>query len=160
MPYAEKIRTAKNAGQLFDIAKAIVRKYLGIDQAGLLVGMSDLGTSMNGFVGAYYSPDANTIILNKRPLARMQQTNPKYYNYYLFHLLLHEYIHSIGSYDEEQTRLVVGEISRRCFGEEHPITQLSANLNAYLQGIEDMPPEDRSIEYVSGIDRKNTNYIN
>ncbi|MEK6984441.1 MAG: hypothetical protein AABX33_07750 [Nanoarchaeota archaeon] len=165
MDYDKKVNDAKAIADIFEIAKEIVREYLGTDQAGLIVGMTDLGSNSQGFIGAFYSFDANMILINKRPLARILQTNPPLYKYYLFHVMLHEYIHSIGSYDEAQTKLLVNEISRHYFGNEHVITQLATNIEKFMPNLAFPvsvlePPADTSIDFVMGIDKKNINYIN
>ena len=165
MEHEKELKKAKTFADIFEIVKEIVREYIGAEQAGLIVGVTDLGIHNQGFIGAFYSLDANMIIINKKPLARILQTNPSLYNYYLFHVMLHEYVHSIGSYDEEQTRQLVHEISGHYFGNNHIVTQLASNIERFMphltypvQGFQ--PPQDINIEFVKGIDRKNTNYIN
>lgn len=165
MDYEKELRNAKTFADIFETVKSIVRKFLGAEQAGLLVGVTDLGAHSRGFIGAFYSLNANMIIINKKPLARILQTSPSIYSYYLFHVMLHEYVHSIGSYDEALTRQLVNEISRHYFGEDHVVTHLASNIEKFMpnltypaQGFQ--PPQDISIEFVKGIDNKNTNYIN
>ena len=164
MEYETNITKAKTIADIFDIVKTIVRELIGVDQAGLLVGVSDLGSSNQGFIGAFYSLDANMIIINKSPLRRIRDTKPQLYNYYLFHIMLHEYLHSIGSFDEIQTRQMVYEISRNCFGDEHIITKLATNMSAFIPNLlhpTEMPQiQESNIEFIMGIDRSNTNYIN
>ena len=165
MDYEKGIKEAKTIADIFQVVKALIREYLGVEQAGLLVGMTDLGAYNNSFIGAFYSLDANTIIINKKPLARILQTNPSLYNYYLFYIMLHEYVHSIGSLDEMQTKQLVYEISIHYFGDNHQITQLASNIgkfmpNLTLPGEGFQPPQDISIDFIKGIDIKNTNYIN
>ena len=165
MDYNNKIVKAKTFADIFEITKELVREYLGTEQAGLMVGVTDLGIHGQGFIGAFYSLNSNMIIINKRPLARILQTNPSLYNYYLFHVMLHEYIHSIGSYDEAQTRQLVYEISNHHFGEKHIVTRLALNIGKFMPNLTYpikgfQPPQDINIEFVKGIDRKNTNYIN
>ncbi len=165
MEQEKAIKKAKSIAGIFEIVKDIVREYLGLEQAGLMVGVSDIGYYNNGFIGAFYLLNSNMIVINKRPLARLLQTNPRVYNYYLFHVILHEYIHSVGSYDEEQTRRLVYEISEHYFGNNHIITQFAVNIEKFIPNLAHpsigyVEPEDINIEFVRGIDRKNINYIN
>ena len=165
MEYEKNIIKAGTIADIFDIAKSMVSEYLGMDQPGLLVGISDLGAFEKGFIGAFYSLNANMIIINKRPLARILQTKPKLYNYYLFHVILHEYIHSIGSYDESQTRQLVLEISLHYFGNDHVLSQFASNIEKFIPnlaypGSGYIEPADVNIEFVKGIDIKKTTYIN
>lgn len=164
MEYSSRILNAKSISDVFEIVKEIVYGYLGAEQAGLMVGVTDLGSFQNGFIGAFYSLNANAIIINKRPLARILQTDPALYNNYLFHIMLHEYIHSIGSYDEAQTRTLVHEISGHFFGNNHILAQLSSNIEKFMPNLTYpegfIEPQDLNIEFVKGIDKKNINYIN
>ena len=164
MDYDSKIKKARNFPDIFEIVKEIVYEHLGAEQAGLMVGVTDLGSYQNGFIGAFYSLNSNSIIINKRPLARIFQTNPSIYNYYLFHVMLHEYIHSIGSYDEAQTRLLVLEMSGHYFGNDHILTQFASDIGKFMPNLTYpegfIEPSDVNIEFVKGIDRKNINYIN
>lgn len=164
MSYEKQLKKAKTFADIFEIVKEVVREFLGAEQAGLLVGVTDLGSHGQGFIGAFYSLNSNMIIINKRPLARLLQTNPSLYNYYLFHIMLHEYIHSIGSLDEAQTRQLVYELSQHYFGANHLVTQLASNIEKFIPHLtypsqSFQPPEDINIEFVKGIDRKNINYI-
>ena len=165
MDCEKELKKAKTFADIFEIVKELVREFLGAEQAGLIVGVTDLGSHSQGFIGAFYSLNANMIIINKKPLARILQTNPSIYNHYLFHVMLHEYIHSIGSYDEAQTRQLVYEISNHYFGKNHQVTQLASNIERFMPNLTYptvgfQPPQDINIEFVKGIDRKNTNYIN
>ena len=164
MNHEKRLEKIKTIADVFELVKDIVIEYLRLDQAGLLVGITDLGGHDKGFIGAFYSLNSNMIIINKRPLARILQTNPKLYKYYLFHVMLHEYVHSIGSYDESQTRQLVHKISQHYFGQNHIVTQLASNIDKFIPNLVYpikgfQPSQDINIEFVKGIDRKNINYI-
>jgi len=125
-----------------------------------MVGLSDLGSTDKAFVGAFYNLQANMIVINSRPLHKIEVTRPDLYNFYLFHLMLHEYVHALGSYDEGETRRLVYQVSKKMFGEEHIVTKFSQGLEGFTD-ILTMPgmPETDEIEFVTGIDRENTDYI-
>ena len=163
MDYVLEIERSKNIADIFEIVKKIVRDYTGNDQAGLLVGLTDLGISNRGFIGAFYSLNANMIVINKRPLNRILQTNPAIYKYYLFHVILHEYIHSIGYYDENDARQIVIDISRNYFGDDHIISEFAQDIKKFLPNLTypntEIQPKEIYIDFIRGIDRKNTNYI-
>ena len=89
MNHKKSLEKAKNFADIFKIVKDVVKNYLGTDQAGLLLGLSDLGAYGQSYLGAFYSFDANTIVINKRPLNKIKQTNSGLYNPYLFHVLFH-----------------------------------------------------------------------
>jgi hypothetical protein len=62
----------------------------------------------------------------------MRDDTPEdHYKAYLFHLLLHEYIHSIGVTDERKTRELTRSISVGIFGKTHPVSKIAIfGLNA------------------------------
>lgn len=152
---------------IFEVVKEIVRIMEGRSRAGLMLGLQELGATLDGFVGAYYPIASNIIVMNKTVLRRIIETNPKLIKPYTFHILLHEYIHSLGYLDEQTVRQKTYEISRDVFGEKHIVTRLSTNMNHFLPNLvypingwmprEEMP----TIELVRGFDSSNTApYIN
>ncbi|MFQ6061542.1 MAG: hypothetical protein ACE5KV_09700 [Thermoplasmata archaeon] len=63
-------------------------------RAGLMLGIADLGNHPRGFLGAFYPVATNIIVLNRVPLNWIKETNPELYKPYVFHVLLHEYVHA------------------------------------------------------------------
>ncbi|PNX49253.1 MAG: hypothetical protein BV457_02170 [Thermoplasmata archaeon M9B1D] len=150
----------------FEEVKDIVRKSEKRSRAGLMLGLQELGSTLNGFIGAYFPISSNIIIINKTPLRRIIETNPNLIKPYGFHLLLHEYIHSLGFLDEQITRQKTYEISRQYFGDKHIITQLSTNINKFFPNLVYpingwIPTKNIPlIEIIQGFDKTNTeNYI-
>jgi len=164
MDFNKELQKCKNIADVFELVRKIVTIAIGRDQAGLMVGISDLGSYPNAFVGAFYSLNSNMIIINKKPLKRIQSSKPGLYIPYVFHVLLHEYIHSLGFYDERETRILTYTISRYFFGEGHVVTEFATNMERFLPNLvypnhDFHPPEGNEIEFVSRIDRGNTGYI-
>ena len=157
MEFTQALQRCKAITDVFELVKRIAQKHLGVDQAGLMVGLADLGAYPRGYIGAFYAPDANTVVVNRKILERIKRENPDLYYPYLFHVLLHEYIHSLGVYEETETRL----LTRQICGQLGDMSVAQLANGAYFPKItEHAPPEDITIEYISGIDRKNTDYIN
>jgi hypothetical protein len=155
----DKARTIQD---IFEIAKELAKRHLGTEQAGLLVALSDLGAYGQSFIGAYYAPFANTIVINRTPLDIVKNQNPDLYKPYVLMILLHEYVHSLGIMDEAETRLIVHRVLEAEYGEEHTATMMAASLDKFLPQITMgivKEPENLSMDYLTGIDRKNTNYI-
>jgi len=146
MDYKKSLQKAKSFAEIFQLVKEAVRGYTGNYQAGLLLGLSDLGSYENAYLGAFYSFDANTIVINKRPLNKIKKA-----------------IHSLGITEENEVKIIAFEISKRHFGKGHIATKLAFSLEKVLPnltfGENFEPPEDLSIEFVQGIDKDNTNYI-
>jgi len=143
----------------FELVKDAVRRNEGRSRAGLMLGLQELGASQNGFIGAYYQVTSNIIIVNKTPIRRIIETNPKLLKPYSFHVLLHEYIHSLGFLDEEVTKKKTYEITKKYFGEKHLATAISADINRFIPNLiypvqgwlpmENLP----EIKLVKGFDR-------
>ena len=130
-----------------------------------MLGLQELGSSPAGFIGGYYPVSSNIIVMNKTPLRRIRETNPNLLKPYTFHILLHEYIHSLGVLDETATRQLTYEISSRKFGDEHPATQLSVNIHKFFPNLVYplhgwRPVGEVPVELVKGFDRSSyRNYI-
>ncbi|MBI2574615.1 hypothetical protein HYV82_01905 [Candidatus Woesearchaeota archaeon] len=157
-----RLRHARNIPEIFVLVKEAVQKLLGAEQAGLMLGLAELGIKSNGFVGAFYSPSSNIIVMNRTAMKRIRNSNSSIYNDYCFHILLHEYLHSIGFYDEAETRQLTYMVSRELFGEEHMATKLAIGYGDILGGTyANIQEEPRigDIEFVTGLDRESANYI-
>ncbi|MBI2580532.1 hypothetical protein HYV85_01860, partial [Candidatus Woesearchaeota archaeon] len=86
MRLAARLRDAQSLQELFELVKELVWKHLKADQAGLMVGLAELGIRPEAVLGAYYSPDANTIIINKTVMNQVQQLADRtLYNSYCFY---------------------------------------------------------------------------
>jgi hypothetical protein len=150
----------------FELVKDAVLKSEHRSRAGLMLGLQDLGATLSGFIGAYFQVASNIIVVNATPLRRIIETNPQLLKPYGFHVLLHEYIHSLGFLNEDITKQKTYEITRKYYGEDHIATKLSTNINNFfpnlvypIQGW--LPPEGTpKIKLVKGFDWSNTdNYI-
>jgi hypothetical protein len=148
--------------ETFEDVKEKVRISEQRSRSGLMLGLQELGSNLNGFIGAYYPVSSNIIVMNKTPLRRIKETNPSLIQPYEFHVLLHEYIHTLGILNEEITRRKTYEISKIHFGEEHIITQLATNIQKFLPNLVYpvqgwIPPQNiPAIEILKGFDRAST----
>jgi hypothetical protein len=149
--------------ETFEEVKKVVQQNERRSRAGLMLGLQEIGASLDGFIGAYYPVASNIIIVNKTPLRRILETNRALLKPYIFHVLLHEYIHTLGFLDEETTGQKTYEISKQQFGEHHVITELSTNIRKFFPNlvypIHGWLPlkETPRIELVKGFDLSSTN---
>ena len=156
-----ELNKPNNINKALAEVKEIVKKYEGRSRAGLMLGLQEIGSTMQGFIGAYYPVASNIIIINKTPLRRIYETNPNLLKPYGFHVLLHEYLHTLGLLDEAIARQKTYEISNKHFGENHVITKLSTDIREFfpnlvypIQGW--LPPKGTpDIEIVKGFDQSN-----
>lgn len=164
--FESKLERAKDIPDIFELVKQAVRKTTGEERSGLMLGLSNLGGGLEGFVGAYYPVATNIIVMNTMPLDRIRQTDPSLYKPYVFHILLHEYIHALGTIDEGATRDKASEISAKVFGAAHPATELSKDMTKYMPKLVFpvygwKPEAEPTLRLVKGFDRSSTDlYIN
>lgn len=166
MSFDSELSSAKDLADIFELVKVIVRKTIGKERPGLMLGLANLGGGPHGFVGAFFPIATNIIVMNSLPLKRIRETDPALYKPYVFHILLHEYLHTLGVIDEVATRRMAYEISAKTFGKEHPVTQFAADLSRFVPKLVYpvygwQPQEDYQLELVKGFDRSSTqSYIN
>jgi hypothetical protein len=150
--------------EIFDVVKACVRRHLNVERSGLMLGLSNLGGGQSYLIGGFFQVAGNMIVMNRFPLHRIEETKPELYKPFVFHILLHEYIHAIGYLTEAQTRPLVLEISRDQFGEGHVVTELARGWEKYMPNLTYPvagwePPGGFSVEVVRGFDPGSTSYI-
>ena len=151
----------KDLADIFELVKRAVRKTMGKERSGLMLGLANLGGGPQGFVGAFFPIATNIIVMNSLPLKRVKETDPALYKPYVFSILLHEYLHTLGIIDEAATRRQAYEISANLFGKSHPVTELSADLGKFIPKLVYpvygwQPPEEYRIELVKGFDKSST----
>jgi len=158
--YKYRLEEAKTLPDIFEVVKSMVLRYTGKSRGGLMLGMANLGNNPGGFFGGFFATGSNVIVLNKVPLQRIRESRPELYKPYVFHVLLHEYIHSLGCLDEDEVRMRVIQITKQALGEEHPATRLAENAGDFIKHLAypDViwKPEDEGLELVDGFDRSSS----
>jgi hypothetical protein len=159
--YRKRLDAARDLADIFELVKDSVSCCTGRGRAGLMLGLANLGGGLDGFVGAFYPVATNIIVLNSLPLTRIKQTDPALFKPYVFHVLLHEYVHSLGVLDEAETRSKVLEISIETFGHDHPVTDFARNLAKYMPKLVYpvygwKPDQEYSIDLIRDFDRSST----
>lgn len=148
--------------ETFEEVKKAVQKNEKRSRGGLMLGLQEIGASLDGFIGAYYPIASNIIVVNKTPLRRILETKKTLLKPYVFHVLLHEYIHALGYIDEDITGQKTYEISKKQFGEHHIVTELSTDIKKFFPNlvypIRGWIPQKSVplIELVPGFDFSNT----
>lgn len=160
----KKLENSKNIPDVFEVVKEAVRKTTNAERAGLMLGLAEMGGTDGYWIGAFYPVGSNMIVMNKTPLRRINETNPYLFKDYCFHVLLHEYLHSLGILDEEETRRTTYQISKMTFGDKHVVTQMAENIGKFIPYVTYpnnywIPPEEMNIELVDGFDKSSVTYI-
>jgi len=155
-----RVDRAENYDEIFELVKRVVEEQLGEHRAGLSLVL----TKMPGTVGAFHPIGANIIVVNKSLINGMHEVtkNPKEINAFVFMVLMHEYLHSLGYLDEGEVRKVAQRICRNALGSDHPTVKL-ANANwmeiyPQLQSLAEQP-FSKDFEVVRKFDSSSTSYI-
>ena len=127
----EEFENAKNVKDIFDVVKESVRATLNESRAGIDLGLADLGNGNNQLLSAYYPVGSNIIVLNKTPLKRINETKPELMKSYVFVVLLHEYIHSLGYLDETTARHLTHKITRSIFNGSDT-TEMAKDMTSFF----------------------------
>ena len=156
---AKRIDSARNYDELFEIVKRIVETQIGRHRAGLSLILQD----MPNVVGAYYPVGTNTIVVNRALIQAMRDLVMEHseVNSFVFMVLMHEYLHSLGFLDELEVRKKCQRICANALGESH-LTVTLATSN-WLQ----IHPElgfvgkrfSQSFEAVEKFDSSSTSYL-
>jgi hypothetical protein len=129
-----RLATAKEFDEIFEIVKAATEARLGIHRAGLTLVLGDIPNN----VGAFHEMGSNAIVMNRnllRIVERLSKSRAKK-NSYVFMILLHEYLHSLGYTDDRQVRRLGREISSEFLGSRHPAAEMATRpLDAFFPEI-------------------------
>lgn len=154
---------AQTMSDIFEVVKATVERSTGMSRGGIMLGLANLGNHPNGFFGAFYPVGSNIIVMNEIPLLRIKETDPTLWKPYVFHVQLHEYLHSLGFLSERVVRQRVLTITKGVFGEEHPATLLAANTERFIPHLTypnaSWQPKDLKIKLVEDFDRSSASYF-
>ncbi|MBI4154058.1 hypothetical protein HY501_01875 [Candidatus Woesearchaeota archaeon] len=131
MSITEEFEKADDIKELFDVVKDTVRLALGESRAGIDIGFMELGNGRQQLLSAFHPVGSNVIVMNKTPLKRVMQTQPELMKPYVYVVLLHEYLHSLGYLDEATVRHLTYSIAKEIFN-GHIITDMAKDLTKYF----------------------------
>ena len=162
--FAEKLERARGLADIFELVKEVVRRTKKTGRAGLSLGLTELGNEENLLIGAFYPFGSNIIVMNKTPLRKILETDPRLFKPYTFHVLLHEYLHTLGILDEAVLRETAYKICKEVFGPKHLATQMAEGIERFLPNllyppVNFQPKERLYVEMVRDFDRSSMEYI-
>lgn len=160
MNYKQKIVEIESFTDAFELARKAVEEETDMRRAGL----SLLLQEMPGYIGAYHVVGSNYIVINKTVLNAIKELakSREEYNAYLFVVIMHEYLHSLGLTDEMSVRRLTYNICNSLLGKEHPATKMAASDPSSLY------PQIRNLvtlkfgtefQFVKDFDTSNLSYI-
>jgi hypothetical protein len=156
----KRLTAARNFDEIFALVKEATEGNLGMHRAGLSLILGDIPNN----VGAYHEMGSNAIVMNRNLLKVVQKISKSRarVNSYVFMILLHEYLHTLGYANDGQVRKLGKEISGAFFGANHPsavmavkpLDQFFPDLGKYIAF------RDKGLyESVPRFDRSSTPYI-
>src|SRR5262245_41538604 len=90
-------------------------------------GMSLILQMMQSNLGAYHLLGSNVIVMNSYLLAAVKRiaSSIEEYNSYIFMVLAHEYLHSLGVIDENTARQMTYDLCRWMLGDDYAATKMA-----------------------------------
>jgi hypothetical protein len=157
--YGNKILQLADFNQAFELVKLAVEDKFKMHRAGLSLILQGLPTKL----GAYHILGSNLIIVNKRILNIIKiHKSLNEYNSYLFMVLTHEYLHSLGIIDELEVRTMTYSLLASLAGENHMATKMARHqpwdLFPELSLFDDNSFEQK-FEIIKNFDRTTQTYI-
>jgi hypothetical protein len=157
--YGNKILQLADFNQAFELVKLAVEDKFKMHRAGLSLILQGLPTKL----GAYHILGSNLIIVNKRILNIIKiHKSLNEYNSYLFMVLTHEYLHSLGIIDELEVRNMTYSLLASLAGENHMATKMARHqpwdLFPELSLFDDNSFEQK-FEIIKDFDRTTQTYI-
>lgn len=164
--FRDRLNECDNLADIFELVKQSVKRFLNQHRAGLMLGLANLGMRRGSFVGAFHPIGSNIIVVNKAPFdVALRTTDKKVFNAYCYHLLLHEYLHSLGYVSEEHVRELVHRICNSALGKDNPATVMAERgLAFYFPKVtyftRSTPiPRNLQIELIKDFDKSSVGYI-
>ena len=131
MDFTTKLEMCRSLSDTFELVREVCSFYMGMEQNDLMIGLSDMGKLNDSLLGAFYSPFSNVIVINSRILRNIRRRS--FYKPFLFHILLHEYVHSLGFFDEKKVREITYMISLAL--NNKIVTQLAADMKKFTPDV-------------------------
>ena len=122
-PLATLLEGPADYDAVFRVVRGAVRYALGLERPGLGLGLSNLPPQL----GAYWQVTGNLIVMNEGLVETMRAhaRSPLELNSFLYVILAHEYLHSLGYLDERAVRQVTAYVTRTAFGPAHVTTRMA-----------------------------------
>ena len=154
------LSTAEGFDMIFEMVKSATEKTTGMHRAGLTLVLGDIPNN----VGAYHEMGSNAIVMNRnilRIVEKLSKTRMKR-NAYVFMILLHEYLHSLGYTSDRQVRTLGRRISDEYLGRRHLAGEMAVRpLDQFFPELEKFAVFRDKGEYqtVNRFDSSSTSYI-
>ena len=160
-PLVTQLKEASDYDKVFDLVKSTVEKSISQHRAGLTLILAEIPNH----IGAYFVEGGNIIVMNKTILNAMKQltSTKEEFNSFVYSILTHEYLHSLGYSEESVVRPLVKKISEEHFGPSHITSTLSSHeLFSIYPKLRNLGPGREShqdFEVIDNFDKSSMSYI-
>jgi len=154
------LSSAEGFDSIFEMVKVATESKLGMHRAGLTLVLGDIPNT----VGAYHEMGSNAIVMNRnilRIVEKLSRTKARR-NAYVFMILLHEYLHSLGYTSDKQVRVLGKQISDDYLGRKHVAAEMAVRpLDQFFPDLSKLSGFRDKGEYqtVRRFDSSSTPYI-
>ena len=161
------IELKKQIPDIFERVKRDVERVINQHRAGLSLGLVDMGFSRGGFIGGMYFSGGTMILMNSSALKLLlsKPTTEEIVLAYVYHILLHEYIHSLGYLNERTCRRITYLVTKEVIPNQEDPAYIMATrgIGEYFPEIKYAPAgfkiqNNLYIETVENFDKGSTNY--
>lgn len=152
--FRRSLEGAASYAEVWETVRGSVEYAMHRHRTGMMLFLDDLPIQL----GAYHPLGTNNIVLN-RVLVQIVEgaiENKAVINALVYNLLVHEYIHALGEVSEANVRQTVIDVTKKCFGEDHIVTQIALKSPwSLLKGIPlvGVNPQKRVMEIVKDFEK-------
>jgi hypothetical protein len=158
--FRKRIANLKDFNDAFELVKSVVLQKFRMHRAGLNLILQMMPSNL----GAYHMMGSNAIVMNSYLLAAVRKISgsTEEYNSYMFMVLAHEYLHSLGIVDENTVRQMTFDLCKWMLGEDHAATKMAkedpSTIYPELRSL--MQSQfSRDFQVVKNFDKSNQTYI-
>ena len=165
------IELKKQIPDIFERVKRDVERVINQHRAGLSLGLVDMGFSRGGFIGGMYFSGGTMILMNSSALklliskSEIAEISEEIILAYVYHILLHEYIHSLGYLNERTCHRITSFVTKEVIPNPEDPAHIMATrgIGVYFPEIKYAPvgykmQNNLYIEHVENFDKGSTNY--
>jgi hypothetical protein len=160
-PLISQLKEASDYDKIFNLVKRTVEKTISRRRAGLSLVL----TEIPNHIGAYFVEGGNNIYMNITILNAMKQltTTKEEFNSFVYSILTHEYLHSLGYSEETTVRPLVKKICEEHFGPGHKTSTISSHeLYSIYPKLRNLGPgreNNQNFKVIDNFDKSSMSYI-
>jgi hypothetical protein len=144
---------------IFSLVRKAVKSTLNKERVGLGLALADLPSQL----GAFWEVGGNYIVMNRNLLDALKFAHRPIdeINSFVFVILLHEYLHSLGVLDEYNARALTAKICATLFEEGHPAYEIGTKDPWQVYPFLTQVPSGRgeNLRIIGNFDSDSVSYI-